>query len=54
MFIGYTSKTKGKSSGLMDEMILTRVIGHLRILGLGSEWRIEGGHEQREFKNPLL
>ena len=54
MFTGQASKEKCKSLGLMGEVILTRVKGHLRILGLGSEWRTEGHHEQREIKNPLL
>jgi len=37
MFIGHASKEKCKYSSLMGEVILTRVKGDLRILGLGSE-----------------
>ena len=54
MFTGQASKAKCKSLGLMGEVILTRVKGHLRILRPGSEWRTEDNHEQRAIKNPLL
>ena len=54
MFTRQASKAKGKFSGLMGEVILTKVKGHLKILGPRSEWRIEGDHKQRATKNPLL
>ena len=54
MFIGYASRAKCKSLGLMGEVILNKVKGHLKIPIPGSEWRTEDDHEQREIKNPLL